>query len=113
MAGGDERCRDAVHAGFRRAARSRNAATRSAASAVATLTGATFCRPDQAGMLFTSSTVGFPSAPNRMSTPAKEAPTAVVAATARFLTLSSATAASGRPPRFTLVIHPGERRAIV
>ncbi len=46
-----------------RAASAASAATKSPATIRAMLVRVTFCRPDQAGMLLTSSTVGHPSGP--------------------------------------------------
>src|SRR5262249_12794622 len=80
-----------------------SAAITSPGSTAAMRTGATFCRPDHAGMLLISSTVGRPSAPCTRSTPAKLAPTAAAARIARSFISASTTAAAGCPPCLTLV----------
>src|SRR5271169_5014972 len=88
-----------------RGARPARAAVRASTKTDAMLMDVTFCSPDQAGMLLTSSTVGRWSAAYTISTPAKSAPTAAAACTASAFISSLTTAATGRPPRFTLVIQ--------
>src|SRR5262249_48065542 len=65
-AGGLEGCGDGVgarrHRGASRFPRAASTCTRSAASAAAMFVRVTFCKPDQAGMLLTSSTSVRPSA---------------------------------------------------
>ena len=79
-AGGFERGGDLL--GWRRhpvapcCARSPRAVTSPVATTAAMLSVVTFCSPDHAGMLLTSSTVGWPSVSCRMSTPANAIATA-------------------------------------
>src|SRR5262249_19774619 len=99
--------RSGAHTAAPRRRRSPSAVIMSPASTAAMRSEVTFCSPDQAGMLLTSSTLGLPSAACTMSTPAKSAPTAAAARSARPFMAASATAATGRPPCFTLVIQVG------
>ena len=91
----------------RAGAPARKAASKSPARTAAMRIGVTFCRPDQAGMLLTSSTVGRPSSPQMRSTPAKSAPTAAAARTAR--SRISASARRHRPAALLHIGDPGRR----